>query len=65
MRVSNFMEESYKIGDPRVPKVLGNWGPGVPFLGVRISPVARVNMAHMGVTTPWGGKVGGGGGGKT
>ena len=55
MRVSNFMEELYKIGDPRVPKVLGNWGHGVPILGIPISPVAPVNMEHMGVTTPWGG----------
>ena len=31
MGVPNFMEGSlisYEIGDPRVPKILGNWGPG-------------------------------------
>ena len=31
MGVPDFMEVSlisYKIGDPRVPKILGNWGPG-------------------------------------
>ena len=49
MGVPNFMEgslTSYEIGDPRVPKILGNWGPGsltsyengpgVPILGVPI-----------------------------
>ena len=51
MGVPNFMEGSlisYEIGDPRVPKILGNWGPGSltsyengdpgsPFWGVPIS----------------------------
>ena len=34
MGVPNFMEGSlisYEIGDPGVPKILGNWGPGFPI----------------------------------
>ena len=43
----NFMEESlisYEIGDLRVPKILGNWGPGVPILGgpyFHVTPITK------------------------